>query len=209
MSRITIAGSIISEFQKVNTLLDVGCREGLLRKHIPKKIEYYGADLFPVGEHVTYMGDFLETDYGRSFDAVTAIDVLEHMEHPSLAFDKLVSLTEKYLVVALPNCYDLKSQYKFLMKGHLGGKYSFKADEPIDRHRWIMNADEIESFFKDKARKHRLSLALHKVKYGGNKELRSRVGSGLSRVLPRSLGVETIIGSFKVEESQKNDGSVA
>jgi len=199
MSRVSVTGKIVSSLSDVNSILDIGCRDGILRKYIPERIEYYGSDLFNHGNHVAYVGDIMELSFDRKFDIVAAIDILEHLEKPALAFDKLVGLACKHLIVSFPNCYDLKKKYAFLLHGTMGGKYRFSDEDILDRHRWIMGLQEIEEFFKSKATKHGLELTVHDVRYGssGRMELQTICGRLLAMCLRRSLVTETLIGVFR------------
>ncbi|RWN55630.1 methyltransferase domain-containing protein [Mesorhizobium sp.] len=200
MSRVEKTGTLIRGLDEVSTLLDVGCRDGILRDHIPDHIDYSGADLFPIGDHVKYVGDFLTIGFDRKFDVVTAIDVLEHLDQPQQAFDKLVTLANRHLIVSLPNCYDLKSRYKFAVKGRLGGKYDFRDEEILDRHRWVMSAEEISNFYLSKARRHGLSLRVHGVRYGSGSRVSATavLGRLACTILPSSLGWHSVVGEFTV-----------
>ncbi len=198
MSRIVEVGKLIGKMTDANSLLDVGCRDGILKRHINREVEYFGADLFDNGSHVKYVGDIMHVDFDRKFDIVSAIDILEHLEQPTNAFEKLMELSNKYIIISLPNCYDLKKRYSFAVHGTLGGKYKFSSGEILDRHRWIMSAEEIDDFYKSIAAKHNISLFIHDVKYGvgGTKSTRAVVGRLLSNILTRKITTESIIGVF-------------
>jgi len=199
MGRISQVGKIITSLTDVGSILDVGCRDGVLKKHIPSDMSYFGSDLFKNGNHVNYVGDIMEVSFDRKFDVVTAIDILEHLENPSKAFDKLLEITEKYLIVSLPNCYDLKKRYSFAAHGTMGGKYHFSDKEILDRHRWLMGLAEIEYFFEAKSKKHTLKLNIFDVKYGSSDRMKGKalIGKFFSIILSRNLSTETLIGLFE------------
>lgn len=198
MSRIRTTGAIIQSLPDVKSLLDVGCRDGILREAIPAEVDYFGCDLFAVGDHVRYVGDFAIMEFSRKFDVVTANDVLEHLDQPHAAFDKLASLADRCVIVSLPNCYDLKSRYKFAVKGRLGGKYDFGHENTLDRHRWVMGTDEICDFYGFKAKQHGLSLRVHHVRYGSDaaRTLSGVMGRVAAAALPSQLATHTIVGEF-------------
>jgi hypothetical protein len=198
MSRIIKAGKLIEEMYDASSLLDVGCRDGILKKHIARDIDYFGADLFDNGIHVNYVGDIMKINFDRKFDVVSAIDILEHLDQPVIAFEKLVELSKKYIVVSLPNCYDLKKRYYFTFHSTLGGKYKFSCNEVLDRHRWIMNSTEIDDFYTSLAKKHNFNLCIYDVKYGssGKKNTTAIFGRFISKILNRKLTAESIIGVF-------------
>lgn len=198
MDRITTIARIISRLEGVRSVLDAGCRDAALAERIPKSISYSGADLFP-GDCVKYVGDIALIEIKERFTLVVAADILEHLEKPSTIFDKLAALTERYMIVSLPNCYDLKSILKFAGKQHLGGKYAFSVNEPLDRHRWLMNFNEINRFYETKAEQHDMKLEIVAPRYGesGAKGTRATTGRLLRHVMPTRLWVPTVFGVFE------------
>jgi 2-polyprenyl-3-methyl-5-hydroxy-6-metoxy-1,4-benzoquinol methylase len=198
MDRVRVAGEAIGSLPDVRTLLDVGCRDSRLMAFLRPQVEYAGADLYQNDRNtVDYVGDINSVCIDRTFDCVVALDILEHVDDPFSLFDKLTSLSNRYLVVSLPNCYDLKHQYLFAFRKTLGGKYEFPVSNPTDRHRWVMNYQEICRFFQAKASEHSMSFEAKNVKYG---ELRFRatslVGYGCRFLLPAHLTTETVLGVF-------------
>lgn len=190
MSRTRFAGAMLRPL-KLKSILDVGCREGDLADELPG-VDYAGADLYP-SERVKFVGDITTSDIPGTFDAVAALDILEHVESPSALFDKLAPKAERYMIASLPNVYDLKSRYSFA-RGRLGGKYDFTEPHPQDRHRWLMNRSEIYSFFDAKAKQHGFTLQYVDMPYGTSGRLHARL---LGALLPKSLKVETVFAIFK------------
>lgn len=196
MSRNGFAASILKPLAPTS-ILDIGCRDGSLAELLPEA-EYAGADLRP-GPRVKYVGDVTRMQMDEKFDAVVALDILEHLENPSEMFDRLVALADRWLLISLPNSYDLKSRVQFAIRGHLGGKYVFSEVHPQDRHRWLMNRDEINAFARAKAAAHGLSVRLVDMTFGssGNRSLPSSAGRLASAVLPRSLSTATVFALFE------------
>lgn len=198
MSRLTFAAALLAPLG-LRSVLDVGCRDAALADDLPG-VDYAGADLAadPRGR-VKYVGDITRMAIDRTFDAVVALDILEHLERPSELFDRLVPLADRYLLISFPNTYDLKSRFKFAVRGQLGGKYVFSDQHSEDRHRWLMNRDEILAFFAAKAGKHRLKLQVHDLKYGAlkNRGRRALGGRLLSRLLPSRLTSATVFALFE------------
>src|SRR5688500_9155025 len=101
--RIRTAGQLIA-YLGVKSVLDVGCRNCEAENVIPKGVEYFGNDLFQnAAGSVAHVGDALTLEFGRTFDCVIALDVVEHVDDPHGLMDKLASLAERYLLVSLPN----------------------------------------------------------------------------------------------------------
>lgn len=198
MDRNAFAAGVIQCLPGVDSVLDVGCREGHIADHISPAIQYFGADLSETSPRVKYVGDFSKIDFGRKFSAVIALDILEHTEKVSENFDKLVSLADKHVIVSLPNCADLTTRIRFLRNGRMGGKYLFDGSDPLDRHRWVMNYDEIMHFFTQKASRWDFSLQVVRMKYGasGRQDFDAMAGRLLSAVLPDALTTRTVGAIF-------------
>jgi hypothetical protein len=197
MSRMKFAAKILRPMAP-RSILDVGCRDASLADEF-SNVEYAGADLFPDKRgRIKYVGDIGKISFDRKFDAVVALDILEHLDRPSDVFDRLVNTSDRLVLVSLPNTYDLKSRAQFAFRGHLGGKYLFQDEPAEDRHRWLMNRREILGFFESKACKHGLSLEIFDLEYGGsrNATLTARAGRLLAAILPRSLSTATVFGLF-------------
>ena len=146
--RIDAASSAINGFG-VTSLLDVGCRGCELQKAISEKIDYFGNDLFQNNaESVAYVGDFMDLQFDRKFECCVALDVVEHVDDPHALVARLFSLSEKYVVISLPNIFSLTHKRDFLFSNTLGAKYAFRSENSLDRHRWVMSYEEIHAFFK-------------------------------------------------------------
>jgi SAM-dependent methyltransferase len=127
-------------------VLDIGCRHGNLRHALPKEAErYYGLDLYPPSDIIST----LEADLpfvNASFDTVVALDVLEHVDDIHKAFKELCRVARKYVILILPNAYEVKSRIKFLLGQKLSGKYGLPLIPPEDRHRWLFSFREARAF---------------------------------------------------------------
>jgi hypothetical protein len=197
MSRIGFAAAILRPLAPTS-ILDVGCRDGTLADHFPSA-DYWGADLLPSANgRVRIVGDIVEMQLTRRFDAIVACDILEHVDRPSELFDRLAGATDRLLLVSFPNTYDLKSRFRFALRGRLGGKYEFLDAGSTDRHRWLMNRREILEFYRVKAAKHGLALRCFDLTYGSsrNRTLKALSGRLITSLLPASLCAETVFGLF-------------
>ena len=198
MNRVTEASHLINNIKDIKSLLDVGCRDCILQKSLSDNITYIGCDLYQNQDNsVSIVGDITSIEIeSLSYDCVVALDLLEHVDDPYFLFDKLYNISRKYLIINLPNGYDLKSRMMFI-NGHLSEKYEFKVTNSLDRHRWIMGHNEIINFYQFKAHELNSNLKIRKIKYGERKlKATSLIGLSL-RLLPDTLSAESIMAVFE------------
>jgi len=133
------------------SVLDVGCRKGELREHLPEKARYVGLDLLPPADVIASAEEPLPFD-DDSFESVVLADVLEHLNDPHRALDEAMRVARRPVVVLLPNIFTLLIRIYFAALGRMPSqKYAFGPEPKGDRHRWIMNFDEAASFTAGRA----------------------------------------------------------
>ena len=131
-------------------VLDIGCREMILKEYLEGKFNYLGLDYISKKSNAT---DFINHNLEKgipdnldNIDITVALDVLEHIENIHDVYKEFFSITNKTVVVALPNMAYYKFRINFLIKGVLSGKYIFTENKILDRHRWIPNCQTIDKF---------------------------------------------------------------
>ena len=140
------------------SLLDVGCRDGILKSWLPETIKYAGVDLFP-GEHVLKtcnVEEGLPFEDGE-YDAVAALDLLEHTDSIWFVFDELVRVASKQIMVVLPNMYHWRNRQRFCL-GKEQDKYRLTPEPILDRHRWLTSYSASVEFINAMADKHKLKV---------------------------------------------------
>ncbi|MFA0740822.1 MAG: hypothetical protein DFNUSKGM_000929 [Candidatus Fervidibacter sacchari] len=134
-------------------VLDVGSRSGNL-KHVLEecnaRVRYLGLDLFPPANVIANLEKGLPFS-DKAFDVVVALDVLEHTDNIHKAFDELCRVACKFVVITLPNSYELRGRIKFLLGRPISGKYGLPPDQPMDRHRWLFSFSEARQFVRVRA----------------------------------------------------------
>jgi len=141
----------------MGTVLDVGCDEAPLRELLPGA-EYTGIDL--VGEANVHLDldkcTALPFHCGE-FSCVIAIDVLEHLDHLHRIFDEIVRVSNRFVIVSLPNCWRDARRPLERGKGSVG-HYGLPIESPRDRHKWFFNVSQAQQFIEGQAKKHNLSI---------------------------------------------------
>jgi SAM-dependent methyltransferase len=134
-------------------VLDVGCRSGNLAKVLTEmnsNVHYVGLDLRPPANVVGNLEAGLPFQ-DKAFDVVVALDVLEHTDDIYKAFSELCRCARRFVVITLPNIYELRGRLKFLIGKRLSGKYGLPPEPPADRHRWIFSLNEAQTFVNFRA----------------------------------------------------------
>ena len=131
-------------------VLDIGCREMILREYLQGSFNYLGLDyISSKSSDPNFINHNLEEGFPKNLidiDTVVALDVLEHIENIHDTYKNFFNITNKIVVVALPNMAYYKFRINFLIKGVLSGKYIFSEKKILDRHRWIPNYQSIDKF---------------------------------------------------------------
>lgn len=144
---------------QTKTLLDVGCRDGRLKNYLPGTLEYSGIDLSPgplVSKACNIEQGIPYPD--NTFDAVVALDILEHTDNIWFSFSELVRVSRRQIMVVLPNSYHWKNRLRYL-RGKEADKYKLSAEPIQDRHRWLVSYTTAHAFATRMARHSGLTLS--------------------------------------------------
>jgi len=140
--RLPICADRINRQYVDYSLLDAGCRNKNLKPLLHSCREYFGTDLMP-GDGVFQCNLDQQLPFAdRSFDIVTALDVLEHLDNPHRALREFYRVARKAVFVSLPNIYYIQFRINFLRGRGLSGKYLFPITPIVDRHRWVLSYKE-------------------------------------------------------------------
>ncbi|QJR17214.1 class I SAM-dependent methyltransferase [Pelagibacterium halotolerans] len=167
--RIETCLSQVAKLPGIQSVLDVGCRDAALASGLSPEVLYEGADLFQNSTNtVKYVGDFLQMQFDRDYDLVTALDVIEHVDQAGEFVDKLVRLSKKYTIITLPNTYSIVQLRSYFSNGNFGLKYKFDPYGLVDRHRWLPDVPGILKFYADVAERNGVSVKnIQQIKFSG------------------------------------------
>lgn len=104
-NRFKFADSLI---QKKDSILDIGCANGNLMKHLTKEVSYFGLDIsskaiednpFP-----SIVSDAEEFKLDKKFDIIVCLEVLEHINNPKKALKNMFDHLRKdgLILVTVP-----------------------------------------------------------------------------------------------------------
>lgn len=134
------------------SILDVGCSEKFLQNYIPDNIKYVGVDISGNPDYIINLEkDSLQIFESKDFFTIICTDVLEHLDNIHEVFDDLCRVSEKYIIISLPNPWAL---FKFNLISGKGGNYKFyglPVKKPNDRHKWFFNYEEAMNFLEKRA----------------------------------------------------------
>ncbi|MEM8857641.1 MAG: methyltransferase domain-containing protein [Chloroflexota bacterium] len=145
------------KYQSILTgkILDVGSDENHLKNYLPSNVSYWGIGLGGNPDQVVDLSEGQIPFEDRSYNCVLCLDVLEHLENAHQIFDELCRVSDKYVIISLPN------SWRSLMLATLFGQneevrplkyYGMPVNAEIDRHRWFLSYDEAAEFVKGRAK---------------------------------------------------------
>lgn len=167
--RKTKAQYVWEKYHKIlnGRILDVGADECYLKQHLPSHVEYIGIGLGGSPDiQINLEIDKIPFD-DKSFNCVLCLDVLEHLDNIHEMFDELCRVTDRYLIISLPNPWSSffkKLRYGEYTSGQMMKFYGLPLEKPIDRHKWFFSIDEAERFIRYRALKN--SMHIVHIDYG-------------------------------------------
>lgn len=139
------------------SVLDVGCGNSNLRQLLSPGCRYTGIDLFGSPDIVVNLEEKLPFD-DKSYDTTVVLDVLEHIDRIHYLIDEICRVSRKYVILSLPNMYEITFRVKYLLGKRLSGKYGLPAKRPPDRHRWLVSYEDARTFVYSKAKENKFNI---------------------------------------------------
>jgi SAM-dependent methyltransferase len=156
---LTLCAKWVDSDGRPFTLLDLGCRTMELKSLLRGCTSYVGTDLLSSTPDVVSCDLNQPLPFAsKSFDVVTCLEVLEHLDKPHQALGEALRVARRSVYISLPNMYHFRFRIAFL-SGFLSNKYRFHPDPVLDRHKWIMSYDEAVRFVDHNSRPHKVTHA--------------------------------------------------
>lgn len=145
------------------SVIDVGSRSSELLK----RLTGVNADL--VDKHNKHLPNWdWEKDHVQaadgSYETVICYDTLEHIDNFHEAFNDLLRLSNKYVLISLPNNWK-KALNEFLKGRGRWASYGIPPESPHDRHKWFFNTEDAEDFIYYHSAPERGNYEVVDVKY--------------------------------------------
>ena len=167
----TITSCVLPHLAQVQTVLDIGCGDGVVGTLLPSDWRYRGIDLSnaaiyeqnPSDKRILYSTpDQIETVLANSeaADVVLMLDVLEHTRRFCDLFERAIPLAKHYLIVSLPNELFLLDRLRLL-----GGKeHPAHSLDLINlpegfKHQYLINIVKARQILLEVASSHGFSLS--------------------------------------------------
>ena len=150
------------------SVLDVGCRDKILKDFIKKDSKYQGIDYKDSDEVI---GHNLENGipFGdESFDIVFALDVLEHVENIHFLLGEVIRVSKFEAIIALPNMSYWKFRLRFLKGKDISKKYLFSSVHVLDRHRWLTSYNSSINFVSENSAGNEVTIKRGFYQYRSN-----------------------------------------
>ena len=175
------------------SVLDIGCRDKILKDFIIKEAKYQGIDYKDSNEILGHNLEYGIPFEDNSFDIVFALDVLEHVENIHFLFDEILRVTKLEAIVALPNMSYWKFRLRFLKGKDISDKYIFSPVKVLDRHRWLTSYNSTIKFVSENAKGHDVTIKRGFYQY--RSRILSLIDSFFSRKFPNLF---TYVIFFKI-----------
>lgn len=140
-----------------NRIADIGCFQAPLRALLAD-CDYTGVDVAGDPDIKLNLDRIEPLPFQNNrFDTVLCIEVLEHLDNLHVVFDELIRISNRYIIVSLPNCW--RDARRKIEKG-TGDflHYGLPIEKPLDRHKWFFNCEQAEDFLTFQAENHKLDI---------------------------------------------------
>jgi 2-polyprenyl-3-methyl-5-hydroxy-6-metoxy-1,4-benzoquinol methylase len=142
--------------QKSPKILDVGCFDNDLKKIAGNKV--FGIDICGAPDkNMDLEKESLSSFSDNSYGLVVCTEVLEHIDNFYEVLDDIKRVSEKYILISLPNCANIWKILK-IITSRTEKFYGLPKEKPEDRHKWFFSWKELDEFFESYCQKNNLKI---------------------------------------------------
>jgi len=143
--------------QESDSILDVGCSDNDLKKNVGEKV--FGIDIGGTPDKkIDLEKDKLSEFDDNSYGLVVCTEVLEHVDNFYEMLDELARVSDRYILISLPNCSTVIQMVKIIATGKTGKFYGLPLEKPLDRHKWFFSWREADKFFNNYCQTHNYKI---------------------------------------------------
>jgi hypothetical protein len=188
-----IADTFKEEIEDAKKILDVGSDYNSLKKIVGKKV--LGVDLYGEPDIVVdFEKEMLTRFKDNEFDLVVCTEVLEHLDNLHAMVDELFRVSNKYVLISLPNCLSIFTKWNILFHTRASKFYGLPFERPEDRHRWFFSYQDLDRFFVHYTEKHGYVIRRKFLQCGYTNSWKGR----LLRALVRTFNIDSASQSYWV-----------
>ena len=167
----TITSRVLPHLTKVQSVLDIGCGDGVVGTLLPTEWNYRGIDLSNASiyeqnasdKRILYSSpDQIDSVLAGSepADVVLMLDVLEHTRRFSDLFERAIPLAKRYIIVSLPNELFLLDRLRLLIgKEHPAHSLDLINLPEGFKHQYLINIVKARQILSDVASRNGFKLS--------------------------------------------------
>ena len=167
----TITSRLLPHLTQVQSVLDIGCGDGVVGTLLPVRWDYRGIDLSNASiyeqnasdKRILYSSpDQIEAVLASSepADAVLMLDVLEHTRLFSDLFERAMPLAKRYMIVSLPNELFIFDRLRLLIgKEHPAHSLDLINLPEGFKHQYLINITKARQILSDVAIRNSFKLS--------------------------------------------------
>jgi 2-polyprenyl-3-methyl-5-hydroxy-6-metoxy-1,4-benzoquinol methylase len=181
------------EIKEATSILDVGCDDNFLKQIYGDKV--FGIDIGGKPDRVVDLEkESLRFLADKSYDLSICTEVLEHIDNLHEVFRDIQRVTNRYMIISIPNSISYHRLNK-IYKTHRTGKfYGLPLEKPVDRHKWYFSYREIVDFFTghEKAGTYTIERVIYQYPIRYNEETRflKKLKQSIIAAVVTSLGLK-------------------